>query len=828
MQLSYSPQILLPAIAFLIAAALVYRTWRHRTSPAATTFIILMSSVAWWSLAAILEHSSIGLSAKILWVKFSYLGIVTIPVAWLVFSLQYARSEKWLTRRNLAWLIFVPVVTIVMAWTNSFHHLMWKEFWLDTSISPPVDVATHGAWFWIYATYSYSLLLAGTLVLVKLMRHSTGVYRKQVGIMLAATIIPWVANIAFVAGVPPFSVIDPTPLAFAITGTAFFWGMSRLQLLDIMPVAYEAIFRSMLDAVIVLDERGRILELNTVAENLTGRKRVEVIGRTCNEALPGQAGLIDRQAADVETQASVAMGEGDTRRYYRVVVSPVRTRERLSGRLVILYDETEMTRAEVESREKVRLEAELLERERAEVVIRRRLEFEGAIARISSRFVGISDMNNSIHDSLSDIGTLCHASRAYVLVFDEEGKSVNEVHEWCAVGVDPQAECLRGLTVDAFPWWKAHLRSGEVIDIADAGRLPSEARPEKQLMADQDIKSVLALPLGGEDDPIGFMGIVNVTGPGGWDDDDTSLLRVFAEITASAVQRKRAEVELTKLYRQVKAFNAELEEKVRDRTTELEAAVRAAETANQAKSDFLASMSHELRTPLTAIIGFSQLLDEKYFGDLNPKQTEYVKDILASASHLLDLINEVLDIAKIQAGKMELEISPVNWKEVQDNSLMMIREKALKHSIELISNSTPELAGLEIKADRRKLKQVMFNLLSNAAKFTPDGGAITVDSKSRGDQIEVSVSDTGIGISPEDQPRIFDEFYQVRGGAVDKTPGTGLGLSISRRIVELHGGHIWVESLGAGRGSRFTFTVPIKARSDVNDSVLASAAGAGA
>jgi PAS domain S-box-containing protein len=247
----------------------------------------------------------------------------------------------------------------------------------------------------------------------------------------------------------------------------------------------------------------------------------------------------------------------------------------------------------------------------------------------------------------------------------------------------------------------------------------------------------------------------------------------------------------------------------RQRTQQLEAETTAAKLANQAKSEFLASMSHELRTPLNAIIGFSQALQEKYFGDLNEKQMEYVTDVLESGQLLLSLINDILDLSKIEAGKMELELSKGKIKELVEGSLVMIKEKALVHGISLDFHTTENLEGLEIKADMRKLKQVMFNLLSNAAKFTPDGGTIKVEAKMGAKELIVSVSDTGIGIAPDEQEKIFEEFYQSGSTIVDKTPGTGLGLSLTRRMVEMHGGRIWVESEGLNKGSRFTFTVPV-------------------
>jgi hypothetical protein len=280
--------------------------------------------------------------------------------------------------------------------------------------------------------------------------------------------------------------------------------------------------------------------------------------------------------------------------------------------------------------------------------------------------------------------------------------------------------------------------------------------------------------------------------------------------TRDITSRKKAVDQLARLNEELKSLNSQLESKVEERTRQLEEAVDDAKASNRAKSEFLASMSHELRTPLNAIIGFSQVLHEQYFGSLNDKQTEYVSDIVESGKHLLSLINDILDLSKIEAGKMELDVSPVKIMGLVQASLVMIKEKAMAHGISLDVQAPEDMQALEIAGDERRLKQVMFNLLSNAIKFTPDGGAIKIDARKDDREVTVSVSDNGIGMTPQELAKLFQAFYQASGGIKDKTPGTGLGLAITRSIVEKHGGEILVESDGLNKGSRFTFTLPIR------------------
>ena len=229
------------------------------------------------------------------------------------------------------------------------------------------------------------------------------------------------------------------------------------------------------------------------------------------------------------------------------------------------------------------------------------------------------------------------------------------------------------------------------------------------------------------------------------------------------------------------------------------------EAASQHKSDFLASMSHELRTPLNAIIGFSQVLREEMVGEVNEKQKEYLDDILSSGNHLLSLINDVLDLSKVEAGQVELDIAQFSLREALESGVVMVRERATTDGVRITVEPTD--VGI-VSGDERRVRQVIFNLLSNAVKFTPEGGSVDVHAQRVNGEVRVLVADSGPGIAAEDRERIFEEFQQTEAG-IEQREGTGLGLALSKRLVELHGGRIWVEG-EVGEGSTFVFTLPAR------------------
>ena len=325
-----------------------------------------------------------------------------------------------------------------------------------------------------------------------------------------------------------------------------------------------------------------------------------------------------------------------------------------------------------------------------------------------------------------------------------------------------------------------------IIHLPDAFADP-EINPDRTTPTPGQARSALGVPIVRGDEVVGIIGIGrDEVRP--FSEAEVGLVQTFADQAAIAIEN-------------VRLFN-----EIREKSAQLEVANDELGAASRHKSEFLANMSHELRTPLNAIIGFSDVLEQRLFGELNERQADYTRDIASSGRHLLDLVNEILDLSKVEAGRMELEPSEFALAETIRGAVAFVRERAAGHGIALGADLPADLGT--VIADERKVRQVLLNLLSNAVKFTPDGGTVGVHARRGDSEVEGSVRDTGIGIAPEDQAKVFDEFRQVGKPSDQSREGTGLGLTLAKRFIELHGGRIWIES-EVGKGTTFTFAIPV-------------------
>ena len=336
-------------IATAISAWLAVYAWQRRPARGVAPFAVLMVAVALWSLGYVLELASGSLPTKIFWAKLQYLGIVTIPMAWLALALEYTGRERWVSARTLLLGCLIPLTTLLLVWTNDAHGLIWREIGLDTSGSPSMLVMPYGPWFWVHTAYSYLLMLTGTMLIASAVVRAPQLYRRQARILLVGALIPWLWNglvLLSRSSLLPYLNLDLTPFGFTLTGLVLAWGLFRYQLLDIVPVARDAVVDSMGDGVIVLDVRDRVVDLNPAAQQIAGIGTTEAVGQPANEVLAAVPELAKGCQEMTEGQQEIALGEGEAGRSFDLQISPLQDqRGRPRGRLVVLHDITERKRA---------------------------------------------------------------------------------------------------------------------------------------------------------------------------------------------------------------------------------------------------------------------------------------------------------------------------------------------------------------------------------------------------------------------------------------------------------------------------------------------------
>ncbi len=558
-----------------------------------------------------------------------------------------------------------------------------------------------------------------------------------------------------------------------------------------------AVIDTVFDGVVVIDQAGVITTFNRGAERIFGYSAEEVLG-----------GDIKRLIPDPDTiQNDTYMRQSDTTRKVKVIgIGREVEGFRKDGNGVPL--EVSVTGMKLNDKVfHVALVRDISERKEAEIALSQKnheLEVAARLDRISSRvMVALNERHEGTSPATEVLRVLEEEAGYQPLIFYHYEEKSSRLELSASIGLDSpfehsQFELGTGLV------GKAALQK-EAVFVDGALGLLFSSTPSGQTKC-----TLFAVPLLHQGELIGV-----VAGAASWRfllRERSALIQVAAQVAIG--------LHAIRQYGELKELSAQLNE----RSNRIEAQNGELERANRSKSEFLASMSHELRTPLNAIIGFSEVLKDGLLGELDQAQSDYATEIYQSGKHLLSLINDILDLSKIEAGKMDLDLEVVQLAGLVDNALTIMRERALQGRVKL--SRTIADGVTELEADGRKLRQVIYNLVSNAVKFTPGGGSVCVEIVPVGDDVEFSVVDTGIGISDEEHSKLFQPFQQLDGGLARKFEGTGLGLVMVKNLVELHGGTFGVDS-AVGKGSRFWFRIPIKRACVVETKVRKESAAAG-
>ncbi|HEX7588106.1 MAG TPA: histidine kinase N-terminal 7TM domain-containing protein, partial [Anaerolineae bacterium] len=528
MHLQYTPYIFLIAISAVLSAALTIVAWRRHEVPAAKAFGFLNLAVFEWSLLYAVELSTSDLPLQTACAKLEYFGIVGLSLAWFLFAVIYTGRERWLTRRKLAALAVLPSITLLMVWTNDWHHLFWTQIASSSFDSVSLFVPIHGAWFWVHTAYSYALILGGSVLILQNLARAPRLYRGQGVILFISVLAPWVGNAIYLSGLSPFPYLDLTPIAFTVTGVALAWDLARYQLLNLVPVARDLVIESMDDAVLVLDARNRIVDLNPAAQQLLRHPATEVIGLTIQETLSEWREQLERYFEIPRAHEQVSLYEGAAQRWFDLRISPMCNPEgKLTGRLVVVREVTERKRAE---------------------------KTRAATYRISEAAHAAPNLNELFLSTHIIVAELIPAGSFYIALYDPVENRLSfpywaDEHD----AVPAPAPPGKGLTAYV-------LRTGEPL-LADPSVFEDLVRRGQVEEIGLSATDWLGVPLKTDSQTIGVL-VVQTYAERRLGDEEQKILVFASEQVAMSIERVRAEEALRRA-------RDELEIRVQERTMEL-------------------------------------------------------------------------------------------------------------------------------------------------------------------------------------------------------------------------------------------------------------------
>ncbi|KAF0108657.1 MAG: GAF domain-containing protein [Anaerolineaceae bacterium] len=522
--MTITPYSILCFITSLLAAIVAGVAWKRRKVEGGLPLALLMTAVAEWSLGAAFEYATISIRGKVFWSVVQYAGSLSSPVFFLLFTIEYNRLVSWLRSRNVAFLFIVPVITWGLAVTNQWHNLIWTSFTPDP-LGNNLIVYGHGIGFWIGGIgYSYLAMLGGTGLLVLAFFRLPPAYRRQTRLLLVGATAPWIGSLIYITGASPQHGLDLTPLMLVFTGVLLALGVFRLRLLDLVPLARNALVDTMPDGMIVLDEQDRVVDINSAAKRIFQLTEKNTFGEQIHNIIPGWASLAPGIQAAAETQVQFAPG-GVVKEFLELNISPLRDRKgRLTGRLVIAHN--------------------IDQRKRAEMALQRRDAILQAVSLAAERFLSLETWEQSVPEVLAQIGKAAEVSRAYIFerFFSEEGGPfVSQRYEWVSEGITPQIENpdLQNLPYQSagFGRWEEELTNHRPI----FGVVSDFPESEKELLSAQNVLSIAVMPIFFEETCWGFIGFDDCLNERAWPEVELEALRAAADIFGAALARHRAE-----------------------------------------------------------------------------------------------------------------------------------------------------------------------------------------------------------------------------------------------------------------------------------------------
>jgi len=754
------------ALSALLSAMVVAYIWGQRRQLGAWPLGVLMLGVALWSLGAALEMAAVTMADKMLWVKVLYIGIVMVPGAWFYFALQYSGRDIGL--RTARWLLVEPALVLIIVWNDALHGFYWQQIDLVQESGFSVVSMTQGTGFWLHATYSYVLLLVGLVALVRRYLGAHGPYKKQIGALVAASTVPWLANFIYLFSLSPFPLLDLTPFAFAFTGMISAWALFRFRLFELRPVARDLLIEHMSYGVLVLDDKDRIVDINPAARILL-LSESELVGlgvgsvsREIANWLGG--GTSAARRTELMLEASGCMCE--------VALFPLETEGGESrGHLLMLQDISERKRVEAEGSVARQMREQIWGMERGGDIDK---VLQSSYAMLQALGVPFAYCGFNVFDPNS--ASLKFAS--YQL--DAHGQKMDEHTTY-----DHSNQLISGVWRSGQSLYRPDLHNDDAYD----------ERAVIEEMFSEGIRSVIDVPFSH-----GTLA-ANSTQVHAFPPAVVESIKLVADLLSEAFRRRddirASERHLTELQHEVDEHRRTAEELLIAKDT--------AEAATEVKSQFLANMSHEIRTPMNAVLGMTELLLET---ELDDEQREHLQLVYRSAESLLKLLNDLLEFSRMERHAVLLEDEPFLLRECIEHALATVKPMAQSKSLVLSCDSKDSVAEL-YKGDAGRLCQVLINLAGNAVKFTNEGTvAVEVaieESAEAEDVLRFAIADTGVGIEEDKVGEIFGVFTQADASTTRQFGGTGLGLAISKQIVEMMDGKIWVESQ-VGQGSTFLFT----------------------